>query len=154
MSGDIEHQRLDVQEIGTEVRLAEEAWRDAVGHALRAGEKLIEAKSLLRHGGWLPWLPFSELPERLLESLPLSLRAGDLVREDVLLFAASSKKRVFLQIKVHVRLRRQIASSQGRGDHRLRLRLFGSQQLGRRAFAGCPAIRVLRRSAHVAEQPS
>jgi hypothetical protein len=43
-------------EIGQEVRKAEEAWRDAVGHAVKAGEKLIEAKALVKHGEWLPWL--------------------------------------------------------------------------------------------------
>lgn len=43
-------------EIGREVRAAEDAWRDAVGHAIKAGQLLIEAKSLVRHGDWLPWL--------------------------------------------------------------------------------------------------
>jgi hypothetical protein len=55
---EIEHRRLDelAGEIATEVRLAEEAWRGAVGHAIAAGEKLIEAKRLVPHGGWLSWL--------------------------------------------------------------------------------------------------
>lgn len=43
-------------EIRREVKAAENAWRDAVGHAIRAGELLIEAKSKVEHGGWLPWL--------------------------------------------------------------------------------------------------
>jgi hypothetical protein len=43
-------------EIGREVRQAERAWQDAVGHAIRAGELLIEARSQLEHGEWLPWL--------------------------------------------------------------------------------------------------
>jgi hypothetical protein len=32
------------------------AAESAVGHAIQAGQKLIEAKSLLGHGQWLPWL--------------------------------------------------------------------------------------------------
>ena len=29
---------------------------DAARHAIAAGELLIEAKALVRHGQWLPWL--------------------------------------------------------------------------------------------------
>lgn len=43
-------------EIREEVDAAEASWRDAVGHAIRAGELLIEAKSHVAHGQWLPWL--------------------------------------------------------------------------------------------------
>ena len=43
-------------EIRDEVERAELAWTDVVRHAIRAGSLLIEAKSLLRHGEWLPWL--------------------------------------------------------------------------------------------------
>lgn len=32
------------------------ALSNALGHAVRAGELLIEAKALVRHGEWLPWL--------------------------------------------------------------------------------------------------
>jgi hypothetical protein len=42
--------------IGREVEAAERSWRNAVGHAIRAGELLIEAKAQLGHGEWLPWL--------------------------------------------------------------------------------------------------
>jgi hypothetical protein len=50
--------RLDVlvEEIHEEVRLAEHHWNQALRHAITAGEKLIEAKTLVRHGEWLPWL--------------------------------------------------------------------------------------------------
>jgi hypothetical protein len=55
-------------ELRVEVERAERAWRDAVGHAIRAGELLIEAKAQVRHGEWLPWLeanfPFSERTAR------------------------------------------------------------------------------------------
>jgi hypothetical protein len=44
------------EEIGREVELAERAWRDAFGHAIRAGAFLIEAKAQVRHGEWLSWL--------------------------------------------------------------------------------------------------
>jgi hypothetical protein len=30
--------------------------RSAIGHAIRAGEALVAAKSKVRHGDWLPWL--------------------------------------------------------------------------------------------------
>lgn len=44
------------EEIGREVEQAERAWRDAVGHAIRAGELLVEAKAKIKHGEWLSWL--------------------------------------------------------------------------------------------------
>ena len=61
MSSDIAPRRLAVlaDEIGQEVRQAESAWQDAVTHAINAGEKLIEAKGLVGHGEWLPWLKTS-----------------------------------------------------------------------------------------------
>ncbi len=37
-------------------RACEEAAASAVGHAIRAGELLIEAKAEAGHGNWLPWL--------------------------------------------------------------------------------------------------
>jgi hypothetical protein len=50
--------RLDVlaNEIKTEVEAAERDFRSFVQHAIAAGERLIEAKSLVHHGGWLSWL--------------------------------------------------------------------------------------------------
>jgi Protein of unknown function (DUF3102) len=33
-----------------------EAYRDAVLHAIRAGDLLLQAKARVGHGGWLPWL--------------------------------------------------------------------------------------------------
>src|SRR4029077_15336972 len=32
------------------------ALKESVAHAIKAGELLIEAKALLKHGQWLPWL--------------------------------------------------------------------------------------------------
>lgn len=43
-------------EIRTEVAAAEADFQSAVQHAINAGNRLIEAKSLVRHGEWLPWL--------------------------------------------------------------------------------------------------
>lgn len=43
-------------ELRREVEAAETNFRSAVQHAIRAGELLIEAKSQLGHGEWLPWL--------------------------------------------------------------------------------------------------
>lgn len=43
-------------EIGTEFVSMEERWHDALQHAIAAGEKLVEAKALVKHGEWLPWL--------------------------------------------------------------------------------------------------
>lgn len=43
-------------EIREEYELANSLARDAVVHAIRCGEKLIEAKAALAHGEWLPWL--------------------------------------------------------------------------------------------------
>jgi hypothetical protein len=55
---EIERRRLPALagEIAEHALAAEKAWRDALGHAIAAGEKLIEAKSLVKHGEWLPWL--------------------------------------------------------------------------------------------------
>jgi N6-adenosine-specific RNA methylase IME4 len=44
------------QEIRQELAAAEADWQSAVQHGIRAGELLIEAKSRVRHGEWLPWL--------------------------------------------------------------------------------------------------
>jgi hypothetical protein len=57
-TNDIERARLVeiAQGIGHQVQLAEMAWRDALGHAIRAGELLIEAKGLVKHGQWAEWL--------------------------------------------------------------------------------------------------
>jgi Protein of unknown function (DUF3102) len=43
-------------EINQHVAAAEDHFQSAVAEAIMAGEKLIEAKSLVRHGEWLPWL--------------------------------------------------------------------------------------------------
>lgn len=50
--------RLDglATEIRREVAAADADFRSAVGHAIRAGELLREAKGAVAHGGWLPWL--------------------------------------------------------------------------------------------------
>lgn len=45
-----------VAEINEAHRACEVAVRSAVGHAIRAGELLIEAKSHVPHGAWGPWL--------------------------------------------------------------------------------------------------
>ena len=54
---EIEKRRLSVlaDELGQEVA-AEDAARDAVSHAIGVGELLTEAKSLVKHGEWRPWL--------------------------------------------------------------------------------------------------
>ena len=44
------------ERINAEHRAAERAAKSAIDHALRAGELLIEAKSAVGHGDWLPWL--------------------------------------------------------------------------------------------------
>jgi hypothetical protein len=48
-------ERLAV-EIRHDIEAADQHWQNAVKHAIRAGEGLIEAKALLQHGEWLPWL--------------------------------------------------------------------------------------------------
>jgi hypothetical protein len=54
----IEKRRLTelADEINDAVEQADLAWGDALQHAIEAGEKLIEAKALCRHGEWLAWL--------------------------------------------------------------------------------------------------
>lgn len=42
--------------IRDEIEQAEADFLSAVGHAIRAGELLIEAKGQVKHGEWLPWL--------------------------------------------------------------------------------------------------
>jgi hypothetical protein len=44
------------EEIREELLLADSCWKHALQHAVLVGEKLIEAKSLVIHGQWLPWL--------------------------------------------------------------------------------------------------
>ena len=43
-------------EIRQEAEAAEADFQSAVVHAIRAGELLIEAKSQVAHGAWIPWL--------------------------------------------------------------------------------------------------
>jgi hypothetical protein len=43
-------------DVRREVEAAEQSWRDAVAHAIRAGELLIEAKAQVKHGDWGGWL--------------------------------------------------------------------------------------------------
>jgi hypothetical protein len=43
-------------EIQAEHRAVERDLRNALGHAIRCGELLIEAKGAVGHGEWLPWL--------------------------------------------------------------------------------------------------
>ncbi|MGO9885407.1 MAG: DUF3102 domain-containing protein [Solirubrobacteraceae bacterium] len=70
MTDSIEPRRLETlaDEIRAEVDAAEAGWQSAVGHAITAGEKLTEAKQLVKHGEWLPWLeanfPLSERTAR------------------------------------------------------------------------------------------
>jgi hypothetical protein len=42
--------------IRNDIEAADRHWQSAVEHARRAGEGLIEAKGMLKHGEWLPWL--------------------------------------------------------------------------------------------------
>lgn len=46
--------------LASEIKLAHRAAREAaqtsLERAIEAGERLIEAKGLVKHGGWLPWL--------------------------------------------------------------------------------------------------
>jgi hypothetical protein len=58
MSAEIEPARLAVLavEIREEVAAADRDFQSAVDHAIAAGEKLIEAKALVRRGEWGPWL--------------------------------------------------------------------------------------------------
>ena len=43
-------------QINAEHEACEKSARSAIGHAMRAGELLIEAKAQVEHGQWLPWL--------------------------------------------------------------------------------------------------
>ena len=58
MSETSESNRLPV--LAAEIRCAhadvQEAAKTAAQRAIDAGHALIEAKSLVEHGGWLPWL--------------------------------------------------------------------------------------------------
>jgi hypothetical protein len=55
---EIERRRLDelAVEIRHDIEAADHHWQSAVKHAIRAGEGLIAAKALVKHGEWLPWL--------------------------------------------------------------------------------------------------
>ncbi len=52
------------REIAAEHAAAERAWESAVEHGHRAGQCLLEAKALCKHGGWLPWLRDVGIPAR------------------------------------------------------------------------------------------
>src|SRR6266576_461024 len=44
------------EELDAEHHACEAALKTTLAHAIRAGELLHEAKALVRHGEWLPWL--------------------------------------------------------------------------------------------------
>ena len=52
------------REVRSHHQQAETAWQNAVEHAWRCGQVLIEAKTLCRHGEWLPWLREVGIHER------------------------------------------------------------------------------------------
>lgn len=52
------------REVRSHHQQAEAAWQNAVEHAYRCGEVLIEAKALCKHGTWLPWLAEVGIPAR------------------------------------------------------------------------------------------
>ena len=86
-------------EIGQEVAASEADFQSAVSHAIRAGEKLIEAKGLVAHGEWSQWLakhfPGSQRTARNYMRLAANRqRVADLpsVREAVALLAAPKQE--------------------------------------------------------------
>ena len=52
-------------DIAAEHEQAQQHFKTALEHAIAAGQKLIEAKALVAHGQWLPWLA---------ENFPLACR--------------------------------------------------------------------------------
>jgi len=83
------------QQIDQEHRACEADYFNALGHALRCGELLSQAKGQVKHGEWLPWLRqhgpiperaastymklYRELPDRLsVRALPKSAIPADL----------------------------------------------------------------------------
>ena len=52
------------REVRSEHNAAQSAWESAVHHAHRAGQCLLEAKALCKHGEWLPWLRDVGIPRR------------------------------------------------------------------------------------------
>jgi hypothetical protein len=59
--------RCELKRLAAEIRreheAAEDSWRDALAHAVRAGERLIQAKRLVKHGEWLPYLAAAGVPQ-------------------------------------------------------------------------------------------
>ena len=53
----VQHDLADLaSQIKAMHRKAEDCAREAVGHALEAGKLLIQEKTQIQHGNWLPWL--------------------------------------------------------------------------------------------------
>ncbi len=63
-------------EIGEGLTVLQDRWRATLDTAMEVGEKLIEAKSLVRHGQWLDWLEEHFRPA----CAPLSVACGSLVK--------------------------------------------------------------------------
>jgi hypothetical protein len=66
--------------LASEARSAHKMCRDATevaaAMALKAGGKLVEAKSLCRHGEWTPWLKTTGISERSAQRYMLLFRSG------------------------------------------------------------------------------
>jgi hypothetical protein len=84
MSMDVQPRRLATlaDEIRAELDAADGAFHRGLQHAIAAGEKLIEAKSLVRHGEWIPWLelnfPFTARWARACMRVARAAREGEI----------------------------------------------------------------------------
>jgi hypothetical protein len=66
-----------VDEIAVEHRACKAAVKNAVQHAIEAGRRLIEAKTLVPHGAWLPWLA-EHLPDVSARTVQRYMKAAEL----------------------------------------------------------------------------
>jgi hypothetical protein len=116
VAGEVEQCRLPAlaDEIHVELEAADRDWHSAVGHAIAAGGLLTEAKALVKHGEWLPWVaanfPGSERTAQLYMRLAANPQlVADLptVREAVAMLTAA---------KPEVRARPSDGSAEGPDD--------------------------------------
>jgi DUF3102 family protein len=100
--------------LAAEIKAAHEKFstvaRTALSHAIIVGERLIEAKTLVDHGEWLPWLKMHcSISERQAQKYMRVARAKSAVRADLTIEAAIDALTVakpvsYLPLAAHIKI--------------------------------------------------
>lgn len=97
---------------------SESAAKTAIERAIEAGHVLIEAKGLIEHGGWLPFLAEAGIPKRTAQRW-MALAEGRLESDTVTHLGGVKEALVFLSMRRHAMCalaKAEVACIQGSTD--------------------------------------